>query len=60
MDYDRENPPIKVGSTCASMSEFRGAMRQHAIKRSSLSLEQKSHALKDSGATAKLMVVHGQ
>ena len=32
MDYDRENPPIKVGSTYASMSEFRGAVRQHAIK----------------------------
>jgi len=27
-----ENPPIKVGSTYASMSEFRGAVRQHAIK----------------------------
>lgn len=32
VDYDRENPPMKVGSTYATMSEFRGAVRQHAIK----------------------------
>jgi len=29
--YDRENPPMKVGTIYASMNEFRSAVRQHAI-----------------------------
>ena len=30
--YDRENPPMKVGTIYASMDEFWTAVRQHAIK----------------------------
>jgi len=30
--YDRENPPMKVGTIYASMNKFGAAMRQHAIK----------------------------
>ncbi|AQK62532.1 uncharacterized protein [Zea mays] len=30
--YDKEDPPMTVGSTYASMNEFRSAVRQHAIK----------------------------
>jgi len=30
--YDRENPPMKVGTIYASMPEFRAAVKQHAIK----------------------------
>ncbi|CAL5018264.1 unnamed protein product [Urochloa decumbens] len=30
--YDREDPPMEVGSIYASMNEFRAAVRQHAIK----------------------------
>lgn len=30
--YDREDPPMTVGSTYATMDEFRSAVRQHAIK----------------------------
>jgi len=29
--YDKENPPMKVGTIYASMNEFRSAVRQHAI-----------------------------
>ena len=29
--YDRENPPIKVGTIYPSMDEFRAAVRQHGI-----------------------------
>jgi hypothetical protein len=30
--YDKEDPPMVVGSTYASMNEFRSAVRHHAIK----------------------------
>jgi hypothetical protein len=30
--YDREDPPMKVGTIYACMNEFRAAARQHAIK----------------------------
>ncbi|CAO2204399.1 unnamed protein product [Urochloa humidicola] len=30
--YDREDPPMEVGTIYASMNEFRAAVRQHAIK----------------------------
>jgi hypothetical protein len=30
--YDKENPPMQVGTIYASMNEFRAAVRQHAIK----------------------------
>ncbi|WVZ82023.1 hypothetical protein U9M48_029339 [Paspalum notatum var. saurae] len=30
--YDKEDPPMSVGSTYASMKEFRAALKQHAIK----------------------------
>ena len=29
--YDRENPPMKVGTIYPSMDEFRAALRQHGI-----------------------------
>ena len=29
--YDREDPPMKVGTVYASMPEFRAAVRHHAI-----------------------------
>ena len=31
--YDRENPPMEVGTIYSSMPEFRAAVRQHAIKK---------------------------
>jgi hypothetical protein len=30
--YDKEDPPMKVGTIYSSMNEFRAAVRQHAIK----------------------------
>ena len=30
--YDRENPPMQVGTIYASMNEFRATVQQHAIK----------------------------
>jgi hypothetical protein len=30
--YDREDPPMKVGTIYANMNEFRAAVRHHAIK----------------------------
>ena len=55
--YDRENPPMKVGTIYASMNEFRVAVRQHAIK------EQFQLAIENlvkicSEGTTKLRVVH--
>jgi hypothetical protein len=32
MDYDRDNPPMEVGSTYPNMEEFRLALSQHAIE----------------------------
>jgi hypothetical protein len=32
MDYDKDNPPMKVGSTYPNMEEFRLALSHHAIK----------------------------
>jgi hypothetical protein len=32
MDYDRDNPPMEVGSTYPNIEEFRLALSQHAIK----------------------------
>jgi hypothetical protein len=33
VEYDKEDPPITVGSTYPNMDEFRLALSQHAIKR---------------------------
>jgi hypothetical protein len=30
--YDKEDPPIKIGTIYSSMDEFRAAVRHHAIK----------------------------
>jgi hypothetical protein len=32
MDYDKEDPPMEVGSTYPNMAEFKIALSQHAIK----------------------------
>jgi len=32
VEYDREDPPMAVGTTYATMDEFRAAVRQHGIK----------------------------
>ncbi|KAK1630606.1 hypothetical protein QYE76_004921 [Lolium multiflorum] len=33
VEYDREDPPMTVGSTYPNMNEFKLAIRQHAVKR---------------------------
>jgi hypothetical protein len=33
MEYDKEDPPMVVGSTYPNMAEFKIALSQHAIKK---------------------------
>ena len=56
--YDKEDPPIEVGTIYSSMDEFRAAVRQHAIK-GNFSLQQRNLAKIISAANALMRFVHG-